>query len=118
MQPRMEFIVPHYINRSTCFERYTAHHQELWLYMQSLVYNTLVKTVRGAVCVGNHETSQQVSLETSLQFYQTTQCHIIQDRSLYNHRHVRNSKIIMKHLELFIMPFFLGYYSSKFIITN
>ena len=33
-----EFIIPPYINSSTCFERYVAHHQELQLYLQLLVY--------------------------------------------------------------------------------
>ena len=33
-----EFIIPHYIKSSTCFERYVAHHQEPELYYQPLVY--------------------------------------------------------------------------------
>ena len=34
----LEFIIPQYINSSTCFERYVAHHQEPQLYLQLLVY--------------------------------------------------------------------------------
>jgi len=34
----MELIIPQYINSSTCFERYVAHHQEPQLYLQLLVY--------------------------------------------------------------------------------
>ena len=33
-----EFIIPQYINSSTCFERYVAHHQAPQLYLQLLVY--------------------------------------------------------------------------------
>ena len=32
------FIIPQYINCSTCFERCVAHHQEPQLYLQVLVY--------------------------------------------------------------------------------
>jgi len=28
MQPLTEFIIPPFIDSSTCFERHTAHHQE------------------------------------------------------------------------------------------
>jgi len=34
----MEFIIPQYINSSTCFEHYVTHHQEPQLYLQLLVY--------------------------------------------------------------------------------
>ena len=37
----MEFIIPQYINSSTCFERYVAHHHEPQLYLQLLVYVSL-----------------------------------------------------------------------------
>ena len=33
-----EFIIPPYINSSTSFKRYVAHHQEPQLYLQLLVY--------------------------------------------------------------------------------
>jgi len=29
MQPVIEFIIPEFTEGSTCFERHTAHHQEL-----------------------------------------------------------------------------------------
>ena len=34
----LEFIILQYINSSTCFERYVAHHQEPQLYLQLLIY--------------------------------------------------------------------------------
>jgi hypothetical protein len=37
MQP-CNSIIPPFIEGSTCFERHTAHHRELWLYLQPLVY--------------------------------------------------------------------------------
>ena len=41
MQPLLEFIIPVFINCSTCFERHTAHHHQefkncncsLWFYI-------------------------------------------------------------------------------------
>ena len=33
-----EFIITPFVEGSTCFERYAAHHQELQLYLQPLVY--------------------------------------------------------------------------------
>jgi hypothetical protein len=38
MQLITEFIIPPFIKGSTCFEQYAAHHQELQLYLQPLVY--------------------------------------------------------------------------------
>jgi hypothetical protein len=34
----IEFIIPPFIEGSTCFERHTSHHQELQLYLEPLVY--------------------------------------------------------------------------------
>jgi hypothetical protein len=34
----IQFIIPPFIKGSTCFERHTAHHEELELYLQPLVY--------------------------------------------------------------------------------
>jgi hypothetical protein len=38
IQPLIEFIIPPFTKGSTCFERHTAHHQELQLYLHPLVY--------------------------------------------------------------------------------
>jgi len=47
----MEFIIPHYINSSTCFERYVAHYQETQLYLQLLVpTQTAPRAVSTSVC--------------------------------------------------------------------
>jgi len=47
----MEFIIPQYINSSTCFERYVAHHQEPQLYLQLLVpTQTALRAVSTSVC--------------------------------------------------------------------
>jgi hypothetical protein len=36
----IEFIIPKFIEWSTCFERHTDHHQEIFLGLQPLVYIT------------------------------------------------------------------------------
>ena len=47
----MEFIIPQYINSSTCFERYVAHHQEPQLYLQLLVpTQTAPRAVSTSAC--------------------------------------------------------------------
>jgi len=38
----IEFIIPEFIEGSTCFERNTAHHQELKLFAASGLYTHMV----------------------------------------------------------------------------
>jgi len=41
----IEFIIPTFIEGSTCFERYTAHHQELWtVFAASGLYTHVVSS--------------------------------------------------------------------------
>jgi len=47
-----EFIIPKFIEGSTCFEQHTAHHQELQTVFAASGLYTLVVTGRCSGCVG------------------------------------------------------------------
>jgi hypothetical protein len=55
---KTEFIIPPLIKGLTCFERYAAHHQELQLYLQPLVY---IRLWRPAVVRSEWELSESYS---------------------------------------------------------
>jgi len=50
----IEFIIPKFIEGSTCFERHTAHHQELYTVFAASGFYTHVVTGRCQGRVGNY----------------------------------------------------------------
>jgi hypothetical protein len=60
----MEFIIPPFIEGSTCFERHAAHHQELQTVFAASGLYTHVVTGRCPGCVGTAVPTQSEAANT------------------------------------------------------